>query len=70
MKVTYLEELESRTALSRKMYCPKCGSHCYCIHHQLRPHELEEWWIECEECKYEGAGAPSREIAIARWKQE
>ena len=69
MKVTFVEELESRTAFSRKMYCPKCGSHCYRVHHQLEPETASAWWIECEDCGHEGLPGPTREIAIGRWKQ-
>ena len=69
MKVTYLIEKESKTARRKKMYCPKCESRYYCVCHQLRPEELECWWVECESCGWESAGAPTREIALARWKQ-
>lgn len=69
MKVTFLEELESRVAFGRKMFCPNCGAHGYIIHHQLEPETSNAWWIECEECGAEGFPSPSREIAIARWKQ-
>lgn len=51
------------------MYCPKCENRFYCVCHQLRPEELECWWVECEGCDWESAGAPTREIALARWKQ-
>lgn len=70
MKVTFVEEIESRTAYNRRMYCPHCGSHCYQIHHQLEPKEIENWWVECEECDWEGPGGPDRKIAIVRWKQQ
>ena len=69
MKVTFMEELESRTAFSRKMYCPSCGSHMYIIHHQLSPETPDCWWVECEQCKYETFPSPTREVAIGRWKQ-
>lgn len=69
MKKTFVIEQEYRTALHRKMYCPHCGSHCYIIAHQLEPKEIEDWWIECEECGYEGPGGPTEGIAISRWKQ-
>ena len=68
MKVTFIEELEHRTALNRNMYCGKCGSHSYCIHHQLQP-DPQEWWIECEDCGFESYPSPTRVIAIGRWKQ-
>ena len=67
MKVTYYEEIENRTAFSRKMYCPHCGSHIYNIVHQLMP-EPHSWWIRCDECGYESEERPAREIAIQDWK--
>ena len=69
MKITYTEEIETRTAFSRKMYCGKCGSHGYCIHHQLEPKEIDCWWVECEDCGHMSPQSPDRDIAIARWKQ-
>lgn len=69
MKITYVEELETRVALSRKMYCPNCGSHIYTIHHQLQPEVSSSWWIECDKCHYEGLPGPTRAIGIGRWKQ-
>lgn len=65
MKVTFTEEVESRTAFSRKMYCT-CGSHMYSIHHQIEPNI---WWVACDLCEKEGPMSPAREIAIERWKQ-
>ena len=68
MRITFMEEVESRCAFSRKMYCPACGSHCYKIHHQLQPKTSDAWWIECEDCGALGLESPSRAIAIERWK--
>ena len=68
MKVTYIEEVENRTALSRKMYCMKCGSHIYNIHHQLQPEVANCWWIECDECGHESESAPTKKLAIEKWK--
>ena len=68
MKVTFLEEVENRTAFSRSMYCPKCGSHIYNIHHQLQPQTDRCWWIECDECGHEGGSDLSKKFAIAKWK--
>ena len=68
MKVTYVEEVESKTALDRDKYCPNCGSHGYIIHHQLEPETSNCWWIECEDCGYESEPAPTRKLTIARWK--
>ena len=69
MKVTYIEELEYKTALDRNKYCPNCGSHMYIIHHQLKPETSSAWWLECESCGFESFASPSRDIAITRWKQ-
>ena len=69
MKITYLEEIESRTAFSRKMYCSCCGSHMYKVVHQIQPYP-DQWWVSCEECGKEGPMSPTREVAIERWKQE
>ena len=79
MKVTYIEEIEPRTAFSRKMYCPACGSHCYEIVRSNKVEQyncgvcidtdLTEWFIRCEECEAEGVSAPTRDLAIANWKR-
>lgn len=70
MKVTYLERIERRTAFSRKMYCPSCGGHEYEVVEQLEPKCPDmEWYVRCSQCGAEGFGGPTREIAIARWKQ-
>ena len=79
MKVTYLERIERRTAFSRKMYCPSCGSHSYEIvcsnkieqnkYGQYIDTNTTEWFVRCQDCGAEGYASPSREIAIARWKQ-
>ena len=42
----------------------------YRIHHQLQPEIPNCWWIECENCGHESFPSPTRDIAIARWKQE
>ena len=69
MKVTYLEEIENRTAFSRKMFCPCCGSHMYQIVRQVEPIINTPWYIRCEECKTEGPPAFTKGLAIVRWKQ-
>jgi len=70
MKVTYMERIERRTAFSRKMYCPYCGGHEYEIVEQLEPRcEDKEWFVRCAQCGYEELPAPTRKIAIGRWKQ-
>ena len=69
LKVTYLEELEAKKAFTHKMFCPKCKGQFYTIHHQLRPETALTWWLECNDCGYTSFESPTREIAIARWKQ-
>ena len=70
MRKTFIIEIEqNKNALSRKKYCPNCGGHVYNIAHQLEPKEIEDWWVECALCFYEGPGAPARDLAIARWEQ-
>ena len=70
MKKEFEFEIEhGKVAYSRKKYCPKCGGHAYNIIHQLEPKELEDWWLECASCHYEGPSAPDRGIAIVRWEQ-
>ena len=68
MKVTYVERIEHRTAFSRKMYCPHCGSHEYDIVEQLEPVVPNPWYIQCSHCEYEGEFMPTRDLAITQWK--
>ena len=69
MKVTYREEVESHRALTKKMRCPNCGSVSYEIHHILEPVEKQNYYLQCADCGVMGYGAPTRDLAIARWKQ-
>ena len=69
MKVTFMEEIEARHAWFANMYCPQCNEGRYKIHHQLKPEVSNAWWLECENCGFESYPSPTREIAIARWKQ-
>ena len=69
MKVTFIEEIEARRAWRANMYCPQCDEGTYKIHHQLKPESSHAWWLECCNCGFESYPSPSREIAIARWKQ-
>lgn len=69
MKVTYYEEIEERKAWRKNMLCPQCGEPIYKIHHQLLPETSSAWWLECPNCEFEGPTGPTKEIAIARWKQ-
>ena len=68
MKKTYVERIESRTALSRKMSCPSCGGHGYEVVEQLEPFTKLRWRIRCEDCGHEGIPSPTREIAFLAWK--
>ena len=69
MKVTFIEEIEAHKAWLGNMYCPQCDEGTYKIHHQLEPMTRAGWWLECPNCGFESYPSPSREIAIARWKQ-
>ena len=69
MKVTFMEEIEVRKAWFKSMNCPECGEIKYNVHHQLKPEEIDCWWVACPTCCFEGPPSPTREIAIARWKQ-
>ena len=70
MKVSFMEEIETRRAWFDSMYCSECGEGYYKIHHQLQPETSNCWWLECENCGHESESAPTRDMAIARWKQE
>lgn len=70
MKVTFMEEIEAKHAWRECMYCPKCDSGTYRIHHQLKPETSDCWWIACPECGHESSPAPTREFAIKRWQRE
>ena len=70
MKKIVTEEVESKTALNRDMYCANCGSHGYEIHHVLDDENklLPYWYIECESCGHTGREALSRDMARFFWK--
>ena len=68
MKVTFIEEIEARKAWTNRMTCPKCNEFKYSIHRQFQPWP-DEWWISCDNCGYETTPAPTRDIAIERWKR-
>ena len=67
MKVEFVDRIESRTALNRHMFCPKCGSHGYLVVEQLEPETDMPWQIRCEQCGYDGPEAPTRTTAIKAW---
>ena len=69
MKMTYIERIERKTAISRKMYCAYCGGHEYEIVEQVEPETDLKWFVRCPACGAEGYAAPARDIAIGRWKQ-
>lgn len=69
MKVTYVERIERRLAWSGKMYCPACGAHEYEVVEQLEPKKSTPWFVRCPQCGAEGFESPTRDVAIARWKQ-
>lgn len=71
MKITMMEELESAKAHRHKWCCVNCGSPFYTIHHSYLPNDKEhgDWWVSCDDCGYEGYESPSRDIALARWRQ-
>jgi len=69
MKLICFEEIENKTTILSKLFCPCCGNHSYIIHHQIQPEIENDWWVECESCGHESYPSPTREVAIARWKQ-
>ena len=69
MKVTYLEQIEYKLAWRRDMYCPNCGDHEYAVVEQLEPNTDTPWTVRCPMCEYETKAFPTRETAIAYWKQ-
>lgn len=70
MKITFMEEIEAHKAWFNSMICAQCNGENYRIHHQLQPEISNAWWLECTNCGHESSPSPSKEIAIARWKQE
>ena len=69
MKVTYLERIERHLAFSRNMYCPACRGHKYEIVEQLEPKCDNNWYVRCPQCGAESVSGPTRDVAIARWRQ-
>lgn len=70
MKVTYLERLENRLALSRNMFCPYCGAHEYTIVEQLEPATIFPWMIRCPQCEYEIPACENKQDAILYWRNK
>ena len=69
MKVTYLQIIENHTAYDRNKFCPNCGAHEWSVVKQFDNEGDIQWFVSCPQCGYDGPDAPSRKIAIARWKQ-
>jgi len=67
MKVTYIEELENKTALDRNKYCI-CGQHEYQIVKQLKPVTAIPWSIRCPYCSNETKQYSILDGAIREWK--
>ena len=66
-----MEERESYKAHRHKMCCINCGSPFYTVHHNYESGDKEhgEWWVSCDDCDYEGYRGPTKDIALARWRQ-
>ena len=69
MKMIVTEEIESKTALNRDMYCANCGSHGYEIHHIIEPRQRASWYITCEDCGHEVVGVGLANV-IGKWKRD
>lgn len=71
MKVTVYDIVSYKTALDRKKYCPKCGSHMLEVHQFYTNLDSDiNWYIACEQCGHEGPEAPVYELAMLGWKNE
>lgn len=67
-----MEKIEKKTAFSRKMCCPKCGSRKYEIVESIvhdNKYNGDNWFVRCSSCGCEGLPSPARDIAILRWRQ-
>lgn len=69
MKVTYLERVEDRTAINRKMYCGECGEHGYQVVEQLEPYTITPWSCRCPVCGNETLQYPTRKKAVKAWQE-
>ena len=67
MKVTYINEVERKLALSRNSRCP-CGCMHYLIINQIQPRVFRDWYVLCPRCGRESLESPTRRIALKRWK--
>ena len=68
MKVTFLEEIESKHAWRDVSYCAKCNNGIYEVHHQLEPETSDCWWVMCPNCKREMPHMPTRAMALKYWR--
>lgn len=66
MKITFIEEIEQKNAWRDCMFCRRCDSYKYILHHQTAP--TEEWWYECWNCGRTTAPASDKQTAKKRWK--
>ena len=69
MKITVIEEIESKRAWAASMFCPRCGESRYQIHHQLQPNSFHCWWLSCPNCEYETEAMFAKDLAKKRWKE-
>ena len=67
MKVTYVEEVESKVALKRDRYCI-CGQHGYDIVRQIEPATNWPWTIRCPDCGEETDSHTSKKLALLEWE--
>lgn len=78
MKKIYEFEVKEKTALNRKKFCNKCGSHVYKVFKQINPvvyrKDIDDvdmvYNIECAECGHEGPYKYSRKEAIKAWMED
>lgn len=66
MKVTFVEEIEHKCAWRECMFCRRCDSYRFIVHHQTEP--TEEWWLECFNCGRKTEPASDYKTAKERWK--
>ena len=75
MKVTYVYEVEEKTAIDRKKYCSNCGSHVFKLMKQIEPSWEHSdiglmYHCECSDCGKESGYRCSARKAIKSWKEE
>lgn len=76
MKVTYVYEVKEKTAINRKKYCSKCGSHVFKVMKQIQPdwsHTPDTglmYHCECADCGHETVCRKNARCAIKSWKED